>query len=495
MKNRRLFRIFFSVTGIILIAKLLGFVKQMVTASAFGATVETDLIQLSEGLVSNLNYLLSQVLITSFTSVYIHAQSERGGSRLASDALKAFTLFVAVLTALILLTAPLCARILAPSYSQDLSTQLTLYIRLFAPAMALSVWGGVFHALLNANRRFVAGELSRLLQSLSVLALVPLLGPSWGAKTLIPAFYLYMLSSTLYLGYLSRRCLVPSHGNPFQNPDVKQLLAMAGPLLLGQAMLYINQQVDKALCSGLPEGSITAMGYAGTLSDLIATLSVSLCTVMFTYITAQISRGLIARRCEQSCLPQPLLVLALLPISILTFLCAEDVVSIAFGRGAFGPESVHTAAMALRGYTLGFAPLALREMCARFLYGFQDTRCPMVNSIIGIAVNIALSIALCPCLGVLGITLATSVSVLICGTLNAVTARRHSRALSFRPLMRLLPWMGVGGFLCIIAARWGIELLAGQPPIVRFPLVTLLGGGGYLLATGLPLLRLLRRIP
>ena len=37
-----------SVSGIIVIAKILGFDKRMVTANAFGATIQTDLISISE---------------------------------------------------------------------------------------------------------------------------------------------------------------------------------------------------------------------------------------------------------------------------------------------------------------------------------------------------------------------------------------------------------------------------------------------------------------
>ena len=51
--NKRIIKSMLSVSGIVLLGKVLGFIKQMVTAKAFGATVETDIISLSEGLVVN----------------------------------------------------------------------------------------------------------------------------------------------------------------------------------------------------------------------------------------------------------------------------------------------------------------------------------------------------------------------------------------------------------------------------------------------------------
>ena len=69
MKQKTIFRAVFSVTGVILIAKLAGFVKQMVTASTFGATIETDLVQLAQTFVGNIQYVLVQTLLTSFVDI------------------------------------------------------------------------------------------------------------------------------------------------------------------------------------------------------------------------------------------------------------------------------------------------------------------------------------------------------------------------------------------------------------------------------------------
>lgn len=78
-----------SVTEVILLAKLTGFVKQMLTAGLFGATLETDLILLSQTFAGNLQYLFSQVLLTAFTATYIHIHEEGGNTqRFVSDTLK-----------------------------------------------------------------------------------------------------------------------------------------------------------------------------------------------------------------------------------------------------------------------------------------------------------------------------------------------------------------------------------------------------------------------
>lgn len=496
MKRHRIFSAVFSVSGVILLTKLLGFIKQAVTASAFGATIETDLISLSEGFIGNVHYVLVQVLLTSFTTVYIHSRErdEQDAGHFAMDVIRAFSLIALALSAAVLLAAPLVARIIAPSYSPELSARLAGYLRLFAPLLTLFIWTAVFHALLSANRRFIPGELSGLFQSVIVLVLVTLWGKAAGPRVLVLAFFIYNLWNVLYLGFFSRKYWRWSRGNPFRNEQVRLLLQMAGPLLLGYSMIYINQQVDKILSSGLGDGTVTSMGYAAVLSNLVGTFIASFCSILFTYITTQIAKGNHSQAAFLTMRAASIMVIVFFPVSLLTILCSEDIISIVYARGSFHANAVRTAAQALRGYGFLFVPSVLREVFNRFHYGYRETRRPMLNSTLSVLLNIVLSISLCPRLGVFGITLASSAAELFCGVLNMWSARRHNRALSFRPLLRLLPWMGVGGALCVLAARWAMAgPLAGSAPILRFTLVVVVGFGAYLPAIALPLWRLLRK--
>ena len=494
MKQSRLVRTFSSITGVILLSKLLGFVKQMAMASAFGATIDTDIINLAEGFIGNIQYVLVQVLLTSFTSTYIHIQKagELRAKRFAMDTVRAFSLIAVALAAAVMVFAPFIARIIAPSYSLEVSGQLAGYLRLFAPVLILFVWIAVSHALLNANRRFIPGELTGLNQSVILIILLLFLRDSLGVRVLALAFILYNIWNTLYLGSLSRKYWGRSSGNPFRNKSVQTLLRMAGPLLLGYSMVYINQQVDKILSSGLDTGTVTAMGYAAVLSNLVGTFITSFCSILFTYITIHISRGDHQDAATLTIRAASILILAFLPISILTVLCAEDIVSVVYGRGAFDASNVRVAAQALVGYAFMFVPLVIRELFGRFQYGYQDSRRPMVNSTIGIVCNIVLSIALCPRFGVLGITFATSVSVCVCGILNAISARRHNRDLHFALLTRQIPFLMAGGVVCALIAVWGNHFFEVHSSLVRFLLVTLCAGGGYLLTISPLLVRLLR---
>lgn len=493
--KRGIFKTVFSVTGVIIVAKLLGFVKQAASAGFFGATLETDLILLSQGVLGDFQYVLVQILLTSFTSVYIQRLSgeESQTRRFVSDTIQSFALIAAGAAALVFACAPLASRVLAPSYGAEAAARLTGYIRLHIPLLPLFAFTAVFQSLLNSHERFLPGELVSVNQSLLFLLVVTAFSGALGERSMILAFFSYTVWNLLYLGILSRRywCL-ERNGNPFANPHVKDLLRMCGPLLLSYSMVFLNQQVDKSLTSRLGEGAVTALGYGAVLSNLVCTFVVSFCSILFTYTASAISRGEHEDAAGITVRTSGLLILVFFPVSLLIILCSWDIVAAAFGRGAFDASAIDTASQALRGYGFTVVPFILREVFTRFQYGYQETRSPTAASAAGIVCNIVLSILLSRYWGVFGIAFASSIAVLVCGALNMLSSRRLNRFLDFKPLLRRIPWVLAAGVACLFSAGYVNALLVGVSPILRFAAAALCGLAAYFLLTAPLLWRLLR---
>ena len=107
------------------------------------------------------------------------------------------------------------------------------------------------------------------------------------------------------------------------------------------------------------------------------------------------------------------LVLFLAPIALLTCIFAYDIVSIVYLRGEFDAAAAQITAQALVGFAVGFPLIAVREMFIRLHLAYQNTRMPMLANVAAVALNAALSIVLAQFIGILGVALATSLSVLL----------------------------------------------------------------------------------
>lgn len=483
MKESKIVKSIFSVTGVLILAKIMGFIKQMVTASVFGATAETDLINLSQELVANIEFVLTHTVTTAFVAVYIKVkqQQKEEGNRLISDTLKVATLGVAALVLLVLVGSPIISRVIAPTYSYEKSALLASYIRYYAPVLLLFSLTSILTGILNAHERFVPGQLSGLFLSVITIVSVLCLNRILGVDALMIGFWGYAMFNFIFVGVVSKQYWHYETGNPLNNRELKNLLFMMGPLFVGYAMIFINQQIDKIIVSGMEPGTVTAMSYASVLSNLVCTLTGAACAVLFTHMAVKTSSGNHKDSADLALRAAIILITSLLPITLITITKANDLIAIAFGRGAFQDAAIKIAGMALMGYGLGFVPYAMKTLYGSFQYGKQDTKNPMINTSIGITVNIAFSIILSRFIGVLGVTIASSFSEMVAGVLNMRIASKHSEYVNFKKLRTFIPAWLLGSILCVVAVIISGLVYRGNSHLVSFILATFCGIIGYLL--------------
>ena len=468
----------------------MGLIKQVIVAGAFGASIETDLISLSEGLTANIEYVIVQTLITALVPIYIHTRekNEAAGERLISDTINMFAVLSAALAALIVLLAPLIAKVIAPTYSRELSSRLANYLRLFSPVLIFYCFQAIFHAVLNANERFVPGQLVGLNQSLIIILLTLLFGKTLGPNTLALAFLIYPLFNAVFLGTFSKKYFRYRIGRPHLSHEIKSLLRMMGPLLLGYAAIFINQQIDKIIVSGMEEGTVTAMNYGAMLSVFVTSLFGAIASVIYTRLLEKVAAGENNAASAFAINSAGMIGTVILPISIITICCSKDIVAIVFQRGAFDGKAVQSAASALAGYGFMFVPHFFKDIFSRLQYGHKNSKKPMLNNTIGIAFNSILSILLYKRLGVFGVTLASSAADFVSASLNMLSSKRAGMVVSYRPILRYLPIWLVGGILCAVFAAAGTNWFDGWNAIARFGLTTLISGGVYA-AAAFPVLK------
>lgn len=443
----------------------------MIMAAMFGASAQTDIILLAQTLVGDFQYLLTQVMLTATTSIYIHLNADnKQDSRLFARNLCRITLLLSLgLTVLLLLAAPVLSIVIAPAYSEGELQRLTMYLRLHIPALSFICIGVVFQALLHANKRFLPGQLYVVLQNTIWILAMLLLGKMVGVNALVIAFLAYAVLSTIMLA-VQTSPYWRGKGYPFQirTKYFGDLLNMMGPLLLSYSMVFINQQVDKIVSSSLEEGVITSLVYGSSIYSLVSTFIVSGASIFFSYVTDDIAHGRQEQVGHQITEISCLFIAAVLPLVLILIICSQEIISILFGHGAFDETAVLYAGQALRGYAVALVPLCIRELFTRLQYGYRDSKGPMISSTISILCNIPLTILLGRSIGVLGITLATSLSIAVCSILNMHTARKLNRFIHLGDFLKPIPYFLIGSALCIgilwISRSW----LLGIPQLLRF---------------------------
>ncbi len=456
--GKLIFKTVFSVSFLLLLAKILGFAKQIVVANAFGATLDTDIISLSQGIITDFEYLISQTMITAFIPIYILIKETKEDEKhFVSNVMKIFILISVAASILIFMFAPFITGSIAPSFEGMAADSLTHHIRIYAFSLVLLMLTAIFNALLKGNRSFLPGEITSVIQSVVFILCVLTLGNVFSTQILLISFFLYAVINVIYLGFFSRK-LWKIELRGFQiDENVKKLLRMIVPLLFGYAMLYINQLIDKILASGLGDGTVTAMGYSAVLSNFITGFICSICGIAFTYISQNVAEKANEKAAAIVGYFITFFVTCLIPVSVISVVNAKEIVTIVYGRGAFDTAAIKNSAYALMGYGSLFIPYVLRELFTRLQYSYQDTKGPMINSVVSIICNIALSIIFSRFWGGLGITVASSFSVLVCAVLNMVSSRKFNCYLKVSYFHKQLACWIAGGISCLF-----VNILLGR---------------------------------
>lgn len=476
-----------AVSVIALLGKLLGFAREALIADYFGATWRTDAFFFAQNMPGMIFPSVCNSVSTAFISLYtakLAQETERDADRYASRMLMACMMLGLALSGVGMAAAPLLVPLFAPGFQGEQLALAGALTRLTMGAFALTMAQYMLGAVLNSKKRFIGFQAAGLLYNAVIIAATVLLGRGQSMETLTWMVILGHAAQAVMLVLCCRGCFHPVfRASPFHR-DTARLLRLSLPILLGNAAYQINTIVDQALGSLLPDGSLSALSYAHTLTFLVTSVCIaSLSTVLYPTLTADAAKGdqeSYGKRLSRSLTG---LCALMIPISFLTLLCAGDIVAAVYARGSFNQTAVSYTGAALSGYALMFISTGIREILTRAFYARQDTRTPMINTVISIGCNVVFSILLVRRLGVAGIALGTTLAGVI------------AACLLLRDVGRKMPFVRLSGFFSQLWRQLaaGLALCAGvlafrqvitppSFPLLRFALDTFLGFAVYLAA-------------
>ena len=209
--------------------------------------------------------------------------------------------------------------------------------------------------------------------------------------------------------------------------NLHQLLILSVPIILGTSLEQINILIDRTVASNLGSGAITILNYAGKLNGAILSLSIiAILNILFPKFSSLVSQNNIEKLKEQVKYIINMIFIFAFPIMFGIIILSKEISMFIFGRGNLDKNLVLTIAKCLSYYALCFVALCLRDLSTKIFYSFKNSRTPVINSSIGIILNIILNIVLSKYLGVSGIALATSISTIFISVLLFYNLKKYN---------------------------------------------------------------------
>ncbi len=401
-------------------SRVIGVFREMAIAGFGGINAGVDAYQIAFIIPEILNHIVaSGFLSITFIPIFAHYLSlnrEDEGYKVFSIIINTFGLLLLCFIIVTLIWAPELVHFFAPGIQDPETFVLAVKMtRIIIPAQFFFFCGGLFMAIQFANEKFFIPALAPLIYNFSIICCGLLLGPfigmegfAWGvlAGAFIGNFAIQIIGARK-LGI--RYYPVIS----FTHPDLIKYIKLTIPLMIGLTMTFSTEILLKFFGSYLEEGSIAAMNYAlRVMFILVGLFGQAIGVASYPFMAKLAQKGDISGL--NHLLNKTLkFIFLVIPISILFMILSQEIITILFQRGQFNTQATLVTAGILPFFMFGAFAFSAQNIVSRGFYATQNTMFPAVFTTICVVLTLPLIFWLMKTMGVRGVALGLSLSVII----------------------------------------------------------------------------------
>jgi putative peptidoglycan lipid II flippase len=417
------------ISSLTLVTRVLGYVRDLVIAAVMGAGALSDAFFVAFRLPNFLRRIFAEgAFSVSFVPMFsgkLSTSGEESALTFAREAQALLLLAVCVVTVLAEIFMPQLIMVFAPGFSDDpekfnltvLLTRITFPYLIFISIVAL--YGGV----LNSLSRFAAFAGVPILLNLTLVVFILLL-PDYVGGPAHALSYGVFAAGVFQLIFMVIACRKAGMRVKLQmpriTPDVKKLMVIMVPAVIGASVAQINLLVDTLIASLIPS-TVSYLYYADRVGQLpLGVIGVAVGSALLPIISRQLQSG--DREAAKDSMNRALEITLLfcLPSAMAFIIISEPIITLLFQRGEFSAEDSLKTAQMLAMLAIGLPAFMLVKVFAPGFYAEHDTKTPVKIAIICIIANLVFNALFFAPLQHQGITLATSLSSWLNAILLAV---------------------------------------------------------------------------
>ncbi len=450
-----------TVSGMTLVSRVLGFVRDAVIAAMFGAGLATDAFFVAFRIPNLLRRLFAE---GAFSQAFVPILAEYK-SRHGSDATKqlvdrvATALFLALAAAVALgvAAATVIVYVSAPGFAASPEKfELTVtMLRITFPYILFISLVSLAAGVLNTWSRFAVPAITPTALNVAFIVGALFLAPYFDPPVLVLAWAVLaggVLQLALQVPFLARIGMLPRPSLALGDPGVRRVLLLMGPAVVGVSVAQISLLLNTIFASFLQTGSVSWLYYADRLMEFpTGLLGVALGTILLPSLAKLHSEGAADEYSNLLDWGLRLTFLLAIPAAAALAVLATPLVATLFFYGRFGVDDLLMTRQALIAYSVGLLGLIVVRVLAPGFYARQDIRTPVKIALVTLAATQAMNAVFIWPLKHAGLALAISLGA----CLNAALLYQGLRR---REIFRPRP--GWGAFAAKVAGAVGAMAVA-----------------------------------
>jgi putative peptidoglycan lipid II flippase len=391
----------------------------------------------------------------------LHANGKEGTYRLLS---KVASWLVVITGALVAVAMALFghARSLFPGFEHRWYVAADLTVILF-PYLAMISLSAAFSATLNVHQRFFEPALSPIWLNLSIIAALGGVGLFY-SKSAISGIHLlcagWLLGGFLQMAVPGAVLIVDGWRPRFDlglSPRVREIAHLMTPGILGTAIYQINFSVSRLLAFSLDDASATYLYNVNRLMEFpIGVFAVAVSTVIYPLIARHAVRGDFVAMAGDFQKGIRLILVINIPAAVGLALLSGPIIQLVFHHGVATQADASTMGLLLAVMAVGLPFFSVVNLMVRAFYAVKDTRTPVRVAMVDFVINIGVTLALIPFLGVVGIVIASTTSIIAQAILLERFLVRRLPDMHFAPLLPSLGKVALGAAVMagVVEAGW-----------------------------------------
>lgn len=506
-----------------LASRVTGLVRELLIASAFGASAFTDAFNVAFRIPNMFRRLFAEGAFSqAFVPVLAAAREQEGDEATHRMLNRVATVLVWVLLVFCVIgviAAPALVWVLASGLQQNpegyqAAVVMTRWIFPYIGFMSLVALAA---GVLNTWKHYAVPAATPVLLNVAMIAAAWLGGPWFQRMGIHPVYALCMgviaggiLQLATQLVALARLGMFPRIGatwgamrEALADPHTRRIGKLMLPAILGVSVAQISLLINTQIASHLAAGSVSWLSYADRLMEFpTAMLGVALGVVLMPQLARAKASGDTQQYSAMLDWGLRLVVLLAVPCALALLAFSRPLVSVLYHYGAFRPTDVEQTTLALMGYGVGLVGLVAIKVLAPAYYARQDIKTPVKIAIGVLVATQLMNLYFVPRLAVGGLSLSIALAamgnagMLLLGLLRRGSyvpekgwARFSLQVIGASlPMLAFLLWADENLQWVVIQSKWH--------RIGQFSLVVVAAAAMYFLAlavSGFKLRQLLRR--
>lgn len=414
-----MFRIFATVSGLTLLSRITGLIRENLMARVFGASAETDAFFIAFRIPNLLRRLFGE---GAFSQAFVPIlgefkarQGEEATRILIGHVVTVLVWSLVLITVVGIVGAPWVVWLMATGLEgQESFATTVLLTRIMFPYILLIALVAAAAGVLNTWKRFAIPAFTPVLLNLSFIACALWLAPHVDPPVLALAIAVILggiAQLAIQLPALKRIGMLPRiDWNPraaLADPGVRRILWLMLPATFSVSVAQISLIINTNIASHLRAGSVSWITYADRLMEFpTALLGVALGTVLLPSLSEANAQGDKQRYAALLDWGMRLTLLFALPAAFGLWLLATGLTATLFHYGRFSALDVDMTSQAVIAYGVGLVGLILIKILAPGYYARQDIRTPVKIGLFVLAATQLMNLFFVPRYGHAGLALA-----------------------------------------------------------------------------------------